>query len=75
MSAVGGASGPAGGQAGGVLFHFSQVELPWELGPPEGRYLMRRPGDPADAAPAHVLVIATLGAPERRRTTRSKAQA
>jgi hypothetical protein len=46
------------------------VELPWALGPPDGRYLLRRPGDPPDASPAHVLVIATLGAPERRRLQR-----
>jgi hypothetical protein len=25
------------------LFHFVQVEVPWRLGPGEGRYLMRRP--------------------------------
>ncbi len=49
------------------MFRFSQVEYPWTLGPPDGRYLFRRPGDPADAAPSHVLVLATLGAPERRR--------
>jgi hypothetical protein len=41
--------------------------LPWALGPPDGRYLLRAPGDPPGAAPTHVLVIATLGAPERRR--------
>jgi hypothetical protein len=43
------------------------LELPWALGPPDGRYLIRREGDPPDAAPVHVLVLATLGAPERRR--------
>jgi hypothetical protein len=43
------------------------VELPWALGPPDGRYLLRRPGDAISAAPTHVLVLATLGAPERRR--------
>jgi len=43
--------------------------LPWALGPPDGRYLLRRPGDPPAATPSHVLVIATLGAPERRRLT------
>jgi hypothetical protein len=48
-------------------FRFSQIELPWALGPPDGRYLLRAPGDPPDATPSHVLVIATLGAPERRR--------
>jgi hypothetical protein len=40
-----------------------QFEFPWELGPPDGRYLVRdAPGD----EPAHVLVLATLGAPQRR---------
>jgi hypothetical protein len=29
--------------------------------------LLRNPGDAIDAAPGHVLVLATLGAPERRR--------
>jgi hypothetical protein len=48
------------------LFPFSQVELPWALGPPDGRYLLRPPGDAPDATPTHVLVLATLGAPERR---------
>lgn len=65
----------AAGGAAGLIFHFSQIELPWELGPPAGRYLLRRPGDPADAPPAHVLVIATLGAPERRRRLASKKKA
>lgn len=37
------------------------------MGPPDGRYLLRDPGAPADAPPAHVLVFATLGAAERRR--------
>ncbi|MGA2011028.1 MAG: hypothetical protein ABSH51_10940 [Solirubrobacteraceae bacterium] len=48
------------------LFRFVQVELPWRLGPPDGRYLLRAEGDP-EGPPAHVLVIATLGAPQRRR--------
>ena len=48
------------------LFRFAQVELPWQLGPPDGRYLVRSPGDAA-RPPSHVLVFATLGAPERRR--------
>jgi hypothetical protein len=48
------------------LFRFVQVELPWALGPPDGRYLVRV-DDRAQAAPTHVLVFATLGAPERRR--------
>lgn len=41
-----------------------QFEFPWTLGPADGRYLVR---DAADGPPAHVLVLATLGAPERRR--------
>jgi hypothetical protein len=49
------------------LFRFVQVEYPWSLGPTDGRYLLRRPDDPADARPTHVLVITTLGAPERRK--------
>ena len=48
------------------MFRFVQVEWPWALGPPDGRYLLRPPGDP-DAPPTHVVVFATLGAPERRR--------
>ncbi|MGH2916427.1 MAG: hypothetical protein ACRDMX_15720 [Solirubrobacteraceae bacterium] len=50
----------------GPLFSFVQVELPWPLGPPDGRYLIRPDGEP-DAQPSNVLVLATLGAPERRR--------
>jgi Fe2+ transport system protein FeoA len=41
------------------------VEVPWALGPPDGRYLVR-----GDGAPTHVLVLATLGAPERRELAR-----
>ena len=48
------------------LFRFAQVEFPWPLGPPDGRYVVRTPGD-ATATPSHVVVFATLGAPERRR--------
>jgi hypothetical protein len=48
------------------LFRFAQVEFPWPLGPPDGRYLLRPEDDPAGSA-AHVIVFATLGAPERRR--------
>lgn len=50
------------------LFPFSQVEVPWALGPPDGRYLTRSPGSGPAAPATHVLVFATLGAPERRRT-------
>ncbi|MFZ0089920.1 MAG: hypothetical protein WAL63_10460 [Solirubrobacteraceae bacterium] len=52
--------------ASAPLFSFVQVEFPWPLGPPDGRYLVRPPDEP-DAAASHVIVCATLGAPERRR--------
>ncbi|MFZ0041899.1 MAG: hypothetical protein WAK93_11370, partial [Solirubrobacteraceae bacterium] len=52
--------------ASSTLFRFVQVEFPWRLGPPDGRYLMRDPGD-RDGTPTHVIVFATLGAPERSR--------
>jgi hypothetical protein len=58
----------------GAWFRFSQVELPWALGPPDGRYLLRSPGDSPDSPPAHVLVLATLGAPERRRRIAQRRQ-
>jgi hypothetical protein len=48
------------------LFCFTQVEFPWQLGPADGRDLVRGPGDP-EGPPSHVIVLATLGAPERRR--------
>lgn len=50
------------------LFRFIQVELPWQLGPPDGRYLLRDGAGP-DGTPTHIVVFATLGAPERRRLT------
>ncbi|MFL5845398.1 MAG: hypothetical protein ACJ762_11940 [Solirubrobacteraceae bacterium] len=46
------------------LFRFVQLEVPWPLGPDDGRYVVRRH---AGEQPEHVLVLATLGAPERRR--------
>lgn len=48
--------------------------MPWALGPPDGRYLIRRDGDGPDAAPTHVLVLATLGARERRLLAPSRRQ-
>lgn len=53
------------------LFRFVQVELPWPLGPPDGRYLVRPEGQ-AQTAPTHVIVVATLGAPERRWLARQR---
>jgi hypothetical protein len=41
------------------LFLFVQCELPWELGPPDGRYLLR---SQSDGEPERVIVLATLGA-------------
>jgi hypothetical protein len=42
------------------LFIFIQLEFPWALGPPDGRYLLR---SRADAEPERVVVLSTLGAP------------
>jgi hypothetical protein len=47
------------------LFLFIQLEFPWVLGPPDGRYLLR--GE-SDGEPEHVVVLGTLGA--RRATGR-----
>ena len=44
------------------MFRFVQLEFPWALGPPDGRYVLR--GHAGE--PEHVLVTATLGAPQRR---------
>src|ERR1700677_2508037 len=41
------------------LFLFIQMEFPWALGPPDGRYLLR---SQADAEPQHVVVLSTVGA-------------
>ena len=41
------------------LFLFVQCELPWALGPPDGRYLLR---SETDGEPERVIVLATLGA-------------
>jgi hypothetical protein len=41
------------------LFIFIQMEFPWALGPPDGRYLLRRGGG---TEPEHVVVLNTLGA-------------
>ena len=63
------------------LFLFLQLEFPWELGPPDGRYLLRargadgppgvRPGAELESGePEHVVVLNTLGAPRRAGTGR-----
>lgn len=57
------------------LFRFVQVEYPWPLGPPDGRYLVRDPENPDGSEPAaHVLVLATLGAPQRRALARMRSR-
>jgi len=45
-----------------ALFGFVQLEFPWALGPPDGRYVLR--GHAGE--PEHVLVTTTLGAQQRR---------
>ncbi|MCW3011545.1 MAG: hypothetical protein JWO90_1949 [Solirubrobacterales bacterium] len=46
----------------GPLFRFVQAEYPWVLGPSDGRYVLRGHA----GVPAYVLMLATLGAVERR---------
>jgi hypothetical protein len=41
------------------LFLFVQFEFPWELGPPDGRYVLRAAGT---EEPEHVVVLETLAA-------------
>jgi hypothetical protein len=50
------------------LFPFAQLEFPWELGPPDGRYVVR--GHAAEVE--HVVITQTLGAPERRGMVRNR---
>jgi hypothetical protein len=45
------------------LFLFLQLEFPWELGPPDGRYLLR---GRAGGDPEWVVVLDTVGAARRR---------
>lgn len=50
--------------------------MPWLLGPPDGRYLVRAAGAGPATSPTHVLVIAGLRAPRRPwspRRTRTRA--
>jgi hypothetical protein len=44
-------------------FRFVQLEIPWALGPDPGRYTIR---EHLSEAPRHILVLALLGAPQRR---------
>jgi hypothetical protein len=45
------------------LFLFLQLELPWELGPADGRYLLR---EREGGEPQRVVVLDTVGAARRR---------
>jgi hypothetical protein len=45
------------------LFLFLQLELPWELGPADGRYLLR---ERKGGEPERVVVLDTVGAARRR---------
>ncbi len=38
----GGRAAVSGGRRRGELFRFAQLEFPWPLGPPDGRYLLAR---------------------------------
>lgn len=51
-----------------ALFSFVQVEVPWILGPPDGRYIVRGHA----GTPEHVLVVSTLTAPVARGRLRSR---
>jgi hypothetical protein len=51
----------------GKLFTFVQMELPWELGPADGRYLLRRLDGAEEGEPEHVVVLGTVGAARRGR--------
>ena len=53
-------------------FPFVQFEFGFLLGPHDGRYLRRRG---PDAEPEHVVVLRTLGAPQRRLLGRRRAKA
>jgi hypothetical protein len=48
------------------IFPFIQMDLPWELGPPDGRWLLRSAKGEVDS----VIVLGTVGA--RRRTGRGR---
>jgi hypothetical protein len=54
------------------LFSFVQFEFPRELGPTDGRYVVR---EHDGGEPTHVLVLRTVGARERRLLDRRRAKA
>lgn len=49
------------------LFTFVQMEIPWELGPADGRYLLRKLDGPRESEPEHVVVLSTVGATRKTR--------
>ncbi len=57
---------------GSRRFRVVVFEFPWELGPQDGRYTIR---EQLGEAPAHVLVLRTLAAPEQRLLTRRRGRA
>lgn len=67
-----GAGAASSGAGGSSLFAFLQFEFGFLLGPADGRYLLR---DEPGGAPIRVVVLGTLGAPQRRllRGRRAKA--
>lgn len=52
------------------LFTFIQMEFAWELGPADGRYLLRKAEGVEGNEPEHVLVLGTVGAERRGRLRR-----
>lgn len=62
------------------MFTFVQMEFAWELGPADGRYLLRKAQGMEENKPEHVVVLGTVGAerrgmlPKRTRTKRTDAQ-
>jgi hypothetical protein len=55
-------------------FVFLQMELPCELGPPDGRYLLRKQAPAEESEPEHVLVLSTVGAERRGLLGRRRAR-
>lgn len=54
------------------LFTFVQMEFAWELGPADGRYLLRKAEGLDGNEPEHVVVLGTVGS-ERRGMLRKRA--
>src|SRR4051812_8519223 len=62
VRAEGAQAGQQGPRRRVALFGFVQLEFPWALGPPDGRYVVRGHAGELE----YVLVLATLGAPTTR---------